>query len=326
MQVLLSEPVPHENHFIDNLASCMPEEVSVLGFTWSRALFGNYDVFHIQWPESIYSTKKTRLNALKHALGGLLWARLRILRTPVVWTVHNALPHDRIRGLDGRLYRAFTSLVTMRVGLTSDPELEPDVVIPHGDYRRSYEESQTVKSSPPEILYFGLVRPYKGIETLIESWKLMNSLCTLTIRGRPADESYAELVRNCASECGGIFLDLSRVPDEEVSNCFARASLVVLPYARFSNSGVLMLALSLRRPVLVPCTPATLSVREAVGRRWVHLYRGPLAPSDLDAALEDALTLSAEEEPDLSRFDWDVIGRAYAQVYRRARVAKRRRL
>ena len=63
------------------------------------------------------------------------------------------------------------------------------------------------------------------------------------------------------------------------------AQLVVLPYRQMLNSGALLLALSLARPVLAPWSGANAAIAEEVGEGWLTLYRGELDAATLAAAL-----------------------------------------
>lgn len=252
----------------------------------------------------------------KHVLALLLWMRLRAKRTPIVWTVHNGQPHEDLGPIDQVFYRLFISLVTHRIALSSGPAVVADVVIPHGDYRGVYAPSSVERAVPPQILYFGLVRPYKGVERLIDAFDGLEVDAALVVRGRPVDEEYAETVRQRAAPVAGVMLGYGHVDDADVPDLFAQSSLVVLPYSHLSNSGVLLLALSLARPVLAPRVPATEEIQNRVGSDWVQFYDDELTSADLARALKAATALGTEESPDLSYFAWDRIGEQYAAVFR----------
>src|SRR4029453_18998182 len=102
------------------------------------------------------------------------------------------------------------------------------------------------------------------------------------------------------------------------------------------NSGALLLALSLGRPVLVPRSAVTSALAAEVGADWVRTYpadegtgegaaRGAgLTPDDVREALKTVRERAATSRPDLSRRRWPRIAREHAEVYRRA-VSRRRR-
>lgn len=66
------------------------------------------------------------------------------------------------------------------------------------------------------------------------------------------------------------------VDDPTLAREVSSAELVVLPYRDMHNSGTLLLALSLARPVLVPRTPNNVAVAAEVGPGWIFMYDGEL--------------------------------------------------
>jgi glycosyltransferase involved in cell wall biosynthesis len=106
------------------------------------------------------------------------------------------------------------------------------------------------------LLFFGTIRPYKGLEELL---KVFNGLTEreaaalwLTVVG--------ETWENCTEPARMVAASPHRdritfvndyVPDEVVSAAFAHADVVVLPYRRSSSSGPLHVAMSWGLPVVV---------------------------------------------------------------------------
>jgi beta-1,4-mannosyltransferase len=78
------------------------------------------------------------------------------------------------------------------------------------------------------------------------------------------------------------------------------------------NSGALILALSLRRPALVPRTPTTEALSAEVGEGWIHLYDGDLNAADLAIALH---AQAPTTPPDLTARDWFAIGEQHVRAY-----------
>ena len=121
--------------------------------------------------------------------------------------------------------------------------------------------SLTVELSPPlggfrgpefnNILFFGTIRPYKGVDVLIKAFKqLKSSDAKLVIAGKCWEnpQKYLDLIANDPTI---EFLD-SYIPDSEIANLFEAATCIVLPYLEFeSASGVCGLALHFGKPLLV---------------------------------------------------------------------------
>jgi glycosyltransferase involved in cell wall biosynthesis len=144
-------------------------------------------------------------------------------------------------------------------------------LVPHGPYDqyRDVAESAdpavaaaaaTVRSAPKDgvvnLLFFGLIRPYKGLEDLLN---VFNSLSRpeaerfwLTVVGETW-ENTTEPARLIAASphADRITFVNEYVPDEVVGAAFAHADVAVLPYRRSSSSGILHVAMSWGLPIVV---------------------------------------------------------------------------
>lgn len=128
------------------------------------------------------------------------------------------------------------------------------------------------------FIFFGGVRPNKGIETLIQSFqKLEGENYRLLIAGKifPPD-SYARSLQEMACADPRIMFYLQYIPDDEVQIFLNASDVVVLPFARILTSGTTVLAMSFHRAVIVPrmgCLPEL--VEPDVG--WTFNPRDPEA-------------------------------------------------
>jgi len=187
-------------------------------------------------------------------------------RRPVVLTAHDLLPREPRPGqsrAQRRLYDAVQAVVVhsehgraqlvQRLGVPA----EKVRVIHHG----AFEHLARLPDGPlpPElpdpggavVLFFGLLRPYKGLDVLLDAWRRIQAPpgSRLWIVGRPR-MPIAELARTAA----GVALLPRFVSEGELAACFRRADLVVLPYVeaeRLDFSGVLATALAFGKPSVV---------------------------------------------------------------------------
>jgi len=204
----------------------------------------------------------------------LLFLVLALLRVRVIITAHNVLPHAT-RLLEPWSYRIMYRLARGII-LHSFNNLEefrkkfPSVasgkirVIPHGHYaffsrggpskRRSRERLYL----PPDkkiILFFGAIREYKGLDILMESaCAIVQSRKDILFLAVGTDlegkkDQYQGLHRdlNLGKDFRLIF---EYIPFEEVSDYFYASDLVVLPYRKIYQSGVLLLAMASGIPVI----------------------------------------------------------------------------
>jgi beta-1,4-mannosyltransferase len=318
--VLQSFPRPRSttNPYLVQLVQALPDDVRVEYFTWRRALTGRYDVLHLHWPEVLLRSPSRAKAVARKATAALLLGVLRVRRVAVVRTLHNPRPHelppqfDRVvlRGLDG----ATTRWIRLN-SFTATPDPARTSTILHGHYRDWFGPA-TQPAVPGRLLCFGLLRPYKGVESLLEAFaQLHEPAVSLHVVGSPTTPDLRSAVLTAASVDTRVTARLEYVDDGALRNEIAAAELVVLPYRELYNSGAALLALSLDRPVLLPASEVASALAEEVGPGWVHLYHGELTAAALATALARSREVVRAQRPDLSRRQWPEAGEAHRAVY-----------
>jgi glycosyltransferase involved in cell wall biosynthesis len=186
--------------------------------------------------------------------------RRRGARPALVLTAHDILPREPRRGqLDAqrRLYERFDALVVHsehgRGRLTGELAIDPARVhvIPHGVFEHLAGEAPPAsvplrKTDKPVVLCFGLMRPYKGIDLLLEAWEGIDD-AELWIAGMPR----MDISPLRAAAPPNVRFVPRFITDEELPTYFRSADLVVLPYREIDQSGVLFTALAFGRPLLL---------------------------------------------------------------------------
>jgi beta-1,4-mannosyltransferase len=326
LRVLHSAPDPKGTASYVSLISLDPDAGTDLFFSWKTALTGRYSVFHIHWPEVLVRGKGKIRTGVQRVLCLLLLARLALLRIPVVRTLHNPDPHEAGSSSE----RAFLNLIDRRTlasirlnPYTPQVGSEPSTLIPHARYSEAYEGFPRAARVAGRLLYFGMVRPYKGVEGLIEVFQRMNPEASqLRIVGR-ADADLASQIHAVETSCPRISSDLSFVSDEQLVAEISASSLVVLPYRRMHNSGAILAALSVGRPVLAPRTLVNEWLQEEVGEDFLHLYDGELSSEILRESLEGSERVMGE--PNLIARDRASTLDKHLAVYRAARLSMKRK-
>lgn len=321
LRVLLSVRGPFRttNPYVVQLAdSIRTSGASVQYFSWNTALFGHYDVFHIHWPEVMIRRDGALARAAARIRFMMLMVRLQLTGTPIVRTAHNVRAHESGSRTEAALLRwcdRRTRAWIVLNELSTVPTGTDRALIPHGDYTDWF--ARYPKSDPTigRLVSFGLIRPYKGTELLLESFAHVTTLgASLRIVGKPSTDELRAAVESAAGVDNRISAVLDYVEDSTLALEITAAQLVVLPYQNMHNSGALLLALSLERPVLVPGTDVTRALANEVGPGWVHLYEGALTTAALDAALAAP---APARTPDLSARKWPQLGLAHIDAYRR---------
>lgn len=323
-------PRPTTNPYITMLDRALAAEPSIehVRFSWRAALFSRVDVLHTHWPEVWLEADSAWKRSVKRGLLRLLLVKLRATNAAIVQTVHNLELPDT-DAATRRLLVALDRRTDYRILLNATTPVDDPAaaaLIPHGHYRDWFSPFPRAARVPRRIGYFGLIRRYKGVETLLDVYEAARSAddsVTLRIGGRPSTPELAAAVTASAERIPGITTTLRFLEDSELVDIATSSQLIVLPYRFMHNSGGALAALSLDRPVLVPGNEVNAALSDEVGSGWVLLYDGELTADRLATALDQ--TSSLEGSPDLSRRDWQNVGRAHADVYRAALAAKRRR-
>jgi glycosyltransferase involved in cell wall biosynthesis len=143
----------------------------------------------------------------------------------------------------------------------------------------------SIPDDRPLLLFCGLVRPYKGVDVLLDAMALLNRPMHLLIAGefwQGGQASYqAQIARLGLSSC--ISLIDNYLPDELLAACIDRANVVVLPYRSATQSAVVQTAFGRGKPVI---TTNVGGLAEAVADGRTGLVVPPEDPPALAAAIE----------------------------------------
>ena len=132
-------------------------------------------------------------------------------------------------------------------------------VIPHGvfDYLTGQEYEAPLPeelegAEGPVILMFGLLRPYKGIDVLIEAFAQIDpaNRAELWIVGNPRMD-LSELQDAAARTAGKVRWLPRFIPDSEIPAIMRRADLLVLPYRDGEQSGVIYTGLAFGKAMVI---------------------------------------------------------------------------
>ncbi len=198
-------------------------------------------------------------------------------------------------------------------------------VIPHGafDYLTRQEEETPLPADlaaveGPVILWFGVLRPYKGVDVLMEAFREMEG-AQLWIVGRPWMDIAP--IKEAAKAASGTVRFVDRfVTDPEIPAFFRRADVVVLPYRRIDQSGVLYTALAFGKAMVLSDVGGFSELGRVHGAAELV---PPEDPSELRAALT-RLVSDPTARSELERraaaaaaghYSWDEIGRRTLALY-----------
>jgi glycosyltransferase involved in cell wall biosynthesis len=211
---------------------------------------------------------------------------------PLVLTAHDILARYATpgqRAAQRRLYRRFDAVIAHsargRARLIDELGAPGERVheIPHGAFAHLAAAPPAAlpeglgDTGEPVVLCFGLIRPYNGIDVLLQAWRGIEG-AQLWIVGLPRYDISALRA--------GAGANVSWVPrfvsDGELAACFRRAELVVAPYRESEQSGVVATALAFGSPLLISDVGGLGEVAQAGAAR--------LVPAGDAAALAEAIT------------------------------------
>lgn len=321
IRVLLSlAPPDGTTRYVDQIASHIPAHVQIVYFSWTAALFGRYDVFHVHWPEFLVRADTAWKMRGKRLLASILLSRLRRRHTAVVRTLHNMSPHEGVGSDEVEFIDSLDRLTSVYVRLnrsTTPPDDRPCETILHGDYVRRFAALVEPRSLSRDgvLLSAGLIRPYKGVLELIGAMRGVTHDLTLRVVGKPVDATFRRAVETAAQNNPHIFMHFGFIPDRQLVDEVRGAECVVLPYRTIHNSGMLLVALSLGRPVLVPRSDTTEEMQREVGAEWVQMFDGEIDCEAIDKAVDIFRSSPRGDAPHFEGRDWQTVGRRHAEVY-----------
>ncbi|MFS0733989.1 glycosyl transferase [Microbacterium sp. 1P10UB] len=308
--------------FISELERHATVETCFRYFSWPRALLAEYDVLHMHWPEYWIRNTNVWKRSAQYVLFPLLLVRLRLRRAAVVRTMHNVAPHEGGSRLESLYLRWLDQITTLRIKLipsTVAPEGATFATIPHGDFRAFAElVAPDTTRVDGRVLFFGHIRAYKAVPQLLEAFSAISDpTLSLHVAGGVKDAELRAQIESLASSDRRIATTLAFVEDEDLAREVAESTLVALPYSEMNNSGAVFVALSLRRPVLVPRSEATDELAREVGEEWVIRFDGSLNREVLARATSAArdLLLSPSNAPRLHERDWARLDELHYRAY-----------
>ena len=270
--------------------------------------------------------------------------------TKFVVQLDNIVPHERrwfdglltryfVRSMDGFVYMSDEVGRTLAEFDSTKPRLySPHPIFDHYGEKLSKEEACKRLGLNPDVdyvLFFGLVREYKGVDMLLEAWAATAATNEATRNERVAGtharsrrliiagefyddvNKYREMIVRLGLEDDVIVIDRF-VGDEEIPLWFSLAELLVLPYRSATQSGVTQIAYHFDVPMVVTNVGG---LPETVRDGTVGYVCEPTAES-VAAAIEkfftggNAAKLRANFPEEKKRFSWDAAADAIEELYR----------
>lgn len=263
----------------------------------------------------------------------VLFIARKILRLKVVVTIHDV---ESFKNSNGTLNSAFHMMdqIIVHNQFSEQELLQKGVdkkkihIVPHGNYLPFINEGLTQPKAQGDklnLLFFGQIKEVKGLDVLLNALAVVveeKDHVHLTIAGRPWHDDaskYEDFIRDLSLE-NFVTTRFEFIPDDEVADYFSKADVVVLPYKKIYQSGVLLLAMSYRKPVLVSDLEPFTEIIE-------HKKTGFIFESESEEDLAEKIKVIIEKREILQlvkrnaqvlldgEYDWVRIGEKTKQIY-----------
>ena len=203
---------------------------------------------------------------------------------PAVAIVDNAVPHEK-RIFDTPLTKYFfkgcAGFITLSEAVKNDVlRLRKDakvIVLPHPLYshfgeKLPREEAARMLGIDPAkktLLFFGLIRAYKGLDILLEAFRSLPEDYQLLVAGEPygSFDRYQKIIDGLPGK-DRVHLFLHYVKDSEVKRYFSAADVTVLPYRTATQSGISSVSYHFEVPMIVTDVGG---LRDTIGDRGTGL-------------------------------------------------------
>ena len=301
-------------------AGCCLEEADHFSLKWIYKQRGSKKILHFHYIQQMYGYKQNgaRLDWVFRFARNLILARRAGLTT--VFTVHNLKPtyslHPQWIDYLGHWFAINLCKVVIlhsdyaKLLVKSRYHRNSNFwIIDHPNYIGYYPDTLTqsearsiLNIAPDEqlILFFGGIRPNKGIETLIKAFQnTKNQNSKLIIAGKPwPPQTYYESLVKLSKLDKRICWHPYFIPIDKVQVFFKAADIVVLPFTQILTSGSVNLSLSFGKPVIVP---EIGDMKDLIHEEFGLLYN-PVDPDGLETMIKRSYSLDL---PKMGRAAYD---------------------
>lgn len=218
----------------------------------------------------------------------------------VIAILDNVIPHER-HFFDKPFTKWFLKPVVGNITLCNEVALDllkfksnaSYKVLPHPIYshfgakleREEAESRLGLKHGRKNLLFFGLIREYKGLDILLEAFKDLDDSYQLIIAGEAygSFDRYQKLIDSCPDP-SRVYVFPDYIRDSEVKNYFSVADICVLPYRSATQSGISSISLHFGVPMIVTDVGG---LKETIGGRGTGIVCSEVSPISVKTAIED---------------------------------------
>lgn len=261
----------------------------LLGPLWILILaWRGVKVIHIHWIYKFSPSSGAVLGRLARWWFGVFLSSAQAAGVKIVWTAHNLLPHEAIFDDDLAARKLLVKRSSAVIAMSDHGAQEVAevlgatniTVIPLGSMElpvslkgRDRVRRELGIEGRVCFTFFGYLRSYKGIETLIGAAELLGSAVPVVISGSGAPEYVANLTTkvNVANAAGA---DITFIPrwqsEDELADLLAASDVCVFPFVRIDNTGSALVAQLAGVPIIISDLPSLRHIENSGVMRFDH--------------------------------------------------------
>lgn len=242
--------------------------------------------------------------------------------TTTTTVVHNFKPHESRIG-DQQLNKYIINRTDLLVSLSDSVKAEieettedkPIINLFHPIYdhygdalsKSLAKQKMGWQDDTAFLLFFGLIRSYKGLDLLIEALPLLktNKKFKLYIAGEfyEDEKKYKKLISDLQLE-DTIIIRNEYIPNDEIPSLFCGAEAVVLPYRTATQSGVVPIALHFEKPIIVTRVGGLTELLEEHNLALVSEVEPQAIANKIDSFLEKPSILNSDFRSIKKELSW----------------------
>lgn len=316
-------------------------------FVRQQRLHAGEVIVHLHWlngltDKAVYAHSSIRFH-IWYLLLALDLSIFRLRGGRLFWSVHNLISHEcpnpsrerRIRRLiawfaDGIHFHSHSAIACAETDYATALRSKA-IVAAHACYTEDYPpdpsraealaEEVGISEDDFTFLFFGTIRRYKGLDTLVEAFsRRPGSHHRLLIAGAPIPGMSTDWLLEASSRDPRLRLRIGYVSNADVSALFALADVLVAPYSATLTSGVVSLGLTFGRPMVLP---EAARVYDLPGDAGAEYFAPGLLPDALARIERRDLAGMGEHNRCLGRsMTWEAMAKTIGAAYRKAGRAR----
>lgn len=288
-----------------------------------------YKILHLHWPRRDLLTSNSRIKCWGRILIFYFFIKaIKFFNKKIIWTVHNIEAHEQKfpylqKFITKILYNNVNGFITMnKMGLelikknVKCVNKQKIIFIAHPHFKNYYlntlskEEARSKLKIPSDkfvFLFLGLIKPYKNLPALIDSFDSLKAEKKLLLIAGKLSRGLQYLDKILEGTPGIVFYD-AFVKNDDLQIFFNAADVVVSPYRKVFNSGSVFLNLSFNKPTLAPNIGAFPELKLRFGSQWIKTYEEDISAEILEKTMNEVIEENNELiRPDLEEFDPEVV-------------------